>query len=115
MNISVEKKDGICVIHLAGNLSGYAETEQLHAEVKNCLTEKIIKIIIDLKAVHWMGSVGLGVLICCLTSIRDAGGVLHLTGLNDKVKDLMEISKLNVIFEIYNTVEEAKKGFVSGS
>jgi len=111
MTISSEMYKDTFIIHLAGNLSGYSETEQLHAEVKNCLASKTTKIIIDLAAVSWMGSVGLGVLICCLTSVRDAGGDMRLTGVKEKVQDLLEISKLNVIFQIHNSVEEAVNSF----
>jgi anti-sigma B factor antagonist len=111
MEISGELHNNVYVIHLAGNLSGYAETEQLHTEVKQCLKQMTTNIVIDLKQVKWMGSVGLGVLICCLTSVRDAGGDLRLMGVKDKVQDLLEISKLNGIFQIYTSINDAVDSF----
>ena len=111
MILKGETQKDTFVIHVAGNLSGYSETEQLHSEVKKCLAKNTNKIVVNLDAVNWMGSVGLGVLICCLTSVRDADGDLRLTGVNDKVKDLLEISKLNGIFQVFNSVEDAVNSF----
>jgi anti-sigma B factor antagonist len=111
MILKSETQKDTYVIHVAGNLSGYSETEQLHSEVKNCLAKITNKIVVNLGEVHWMGSVGLGVLICCLTSVRDADGDLRLTGINEKVKDLLEITKLNGIFQIFNSVQDAVNSF----
>ena len=111
MNITGAMHKHVYVIHLTGNLSGYAETEQLHTEVKRCLKRMTNNIVIDLKDVNWMGSVGLGVLICCLTSVRDAGGDLRLMGVKNKVQDLLEISKLTGIFQIFSSIEEAVDSF----
>lgn len=99
------------VVFLEGSLKGGSEVTKLHGAIKGCLDRKTDKIIIDLKDVHWMGSVGIGILICCLTAVKNAGGDMKLSGLNGKIYELLRITKLEKIFDIYPDVEKAVESF----
>jgi anti-sigma B factor antagonist len=99
------------VLYLDGSLKGGSEVTKLHGAIKGCLDEKTDKIVIDLKDVHWMGSVGIGILICCLTAVKNAGGDMKLSGLNEKIHDLLRMTKLEKIFEIYPDAESATSSF----
>ncbi|MBN2028883.1 STAS domain-containing protein [bacterium] len=111
MNIDVKDHDGVTVITVKGNLMGGPETISLHEKVKELIEQNKKKIVIDLSHVKWMNSSGLGTIMGCLTSLKNAQGDLKLCGVTEKVKSLFMITKLITLFETYATQEEAVKSF----
>ena len=99
------------VISLNGKLIGEPETTQLHDLVELTIKEGGYKIILDLKNVEWMGSVGFGTITGCLILARRAGGDLRLAGLNKKVVKILTITKLNCVFQTYNTVTQGVSSY----
>ena len=63
--------------------------------------------ILDLNEVTFIDSSGLGVLVACCSTIRKQGGTLQLIQVPDKVRSLLEITKLTDFFDLYATAEEA--------
>jgi anti-sigma B factor antagonist len=111
MEIKEELFGNVNVVYLEGSLKGGSEVSKLHGAIKKSLDKKTDKIVVDLKDVHWMGSVGIGILICCLTAVKNAGGDMKLSSLNDKIHDLLRITKLEKIFEIYPDAKTAASSF----
>ena len=104
-------EDGIGILTLKGKLMGYPETDELHDEMKSFMGQKVNKIIIDLNGVSWMNSMGIGALMRCLTTIRNADGDLRLARMSEKARSVFVISQLISIYKIYETVEEAIESF----
>ena len=69
------------------------------------------KIVINLAEVSYIDSSGLATLVEMLKKIKSYGGRLRLSNLADKVKGLFEITKLEKIFQIYDTAEQAVADF----
>ncbi|MDZ7373873.1 MAG: STAS domain-containing protein [candidate division KSB1 bacterium] len=113
MTIKEEKRDGIAVLTVKGKMMGGPETAALHQKVKDLIAEGVKKVVIDLSGVKWLNSSGLGVLMGAMTSLRNAGGDLKLSGVTDKVQSLFMITKLITIFDTYDTPEEAVAAFQS--
>jgi anti-sigma B factor antagonist len=67
--------------------------------------------VVDLQAVDFMDSAGLGTLIAILKRVSERGGDLKIAGLQKKPRMVFEITRAYKVFEIYDTVEEALKGF----
>jgi len=111
MKIKDKIKDGIGILTLKGNLMGYPETDELHDEMKSFLGQKIKKIVIDLNGVSWMNSMGVGSLMRCLTTIRNAEGDLRLARMSEKARSVFVITQLISIFKIFETVDEARESF----
>jgi anti-sigma B factor antagonist len=101
----------VCVLALKGRLTGCTEAEALYEEFKKMREEKVNKVVLDLNNLEWMGSMGLGALIGCLTSIRNVNGDLRLANPNQKVSHLLHMTRLDGIFQVYNTVDAAKSSF----
>jgi len=99
------------VLSIKGKLIGSPETDKLHERVKSILTEDIKKIVIDLKHIHWLASLGMGALMRCVMAARAEGGDLYLAGLSEKVKNLFLITKLVGVVRIFDTVNEAVQEF----
>ncbi|TFH01983.1 MAG: anti-sigma factor antagonist [Calditrichales bacterium] len=106
-------EDGIGVLILKGKLMGYPETDELHDEMKSFLGQKIKNIVIDANGVSWMNSMGVGSLMRCLTTIRNAGGDLRLARMSEKARSVFVITQLISVFKIFETVEEGIESFKS--
>ena len=104
-------ENGIGILTLKGKLMGYPETDELHDEMKSFLGQKVNKIVIDLNGVSWMNSMGIGALMRCLTTVRNAEGDLRLARMGEKARSVFVITQLISIFKIYESVEEAVDSF----
>ena len=111
MKIDVQIIGDVMVLDVRGKLMGGPETIAVHDKVKVLAEEGKKKVIIDLSHVAWMNSSGLGTMMGCLTSLKNAGGELKLSGVTEKVKSLFIITKLITIFDTYDTVDDAVKSF----
>ena len=111
MSIKFDSFGPVDVLSLSGKLMGGPEVVEIHNAIKATLDKKVNHIVIDLKDVRWMGSVGIGILICCLTTVRNAGGDLKLSGLSKKVMSLLLMTKLDKVFEIYPKADLAVNSF----
>lgn len=101
----------IAILEVSGNMMGGPETMALHEKVKSLIADGIKKIVIDLKGVKWLNSSGLGVLMACYTSAKNAGGSVKLAGVAEKVQSIMMITRLVSLFETYETADRAVASF----
>jgi anti-sigma B factor antagonist len=69
------------------------------------------KIVIDLAKVEWLSSVGLGMLISALTTVKNNNGLLKLTNVTDRIQSLLTITRLITIFDTHDSIEDAVKSF----
>ena len=111
MNFSVSEKEGIVLLSLKGKIMGGPEASEINDKINQLLDENKLKIIIDLKHVEWINSSGIGILINTNTVLRNNNGSLRLIYLSDKIKNLLKITKLDTIFKIYDTYEDALSSF----
>lgn len=111
MNIDLKEMGDVTVLGVKGNLMGGPETVSVHDKVKELIEGGKNKVVIDLAQVKWMNSSGLGTIMGCLTSLKNADGDLKLCGVTEKVKSLFMITKLITLFETHATVDEAVKAF----
>ena len=111
MNVEVREHDNVILLKVKGNLMGGPETISVHDKVKELITQDKNKVVIDLSQVKWMNSSGLGTMMGCLTSLKNADGDLKLSGVTEKVKSLFMITKLITIFETHGSAEDAIKAF----
>lgn len=101
----------VAVLMVSGKLWGGPETREVHEKVKSVITDGLKKVVIDLSKVKWLNSQGLGMLMACLTSLRNADGDLRIAGATEKVKSLFMITKLITIFETFETADRAVATF----
>ena len=111
MTVKEKTKEDIAILTVSGKLMGGNETKEVHKKVKNLISEGRKKVIIDLSRVRWLNSQGLGMLISCLTSLRNADGELKIAGATDRVNSLFMITKLITVFDSFKTIDEAVASF----
>jgi anti-sigma B factor antagonist len=113
MKLDVTEQGTAAVILVKGNLMGGPETLAVHEKIRELLGQKKLHIVIDLSGVAWINSSGLGMLMGCLTSVKNAGGEFRITGVTEKVKNLFVITKLITLFDTHETIDEAVASFSS--
>lgn len=111
MNFEKTKHGNVVVIRLEGDVMGGPEAGQLNEEINSMLDEGVLEVVIDLGMVNRMNSSGLGILINALTTYKNNGGELKLASPTPLVQNLLEITKLNDVFENYSSVESAVASF----
>ena len=103
--------DDVLVLAIKGKLIGSPETETLHDKVTEHLDNKIKNIVLDLKHVNWLSSMGIGAIMRCTMTVRTNGGDLRLTGLSDKVKNVLSITQLVGVIQAYDSINDAIDSF----
>jgi anti-sigma B factor antagonist len=112
MNFTSTEKEGVVVISLTGAILGGPEAAALNNELHGLIDAGRKHAVIDLAGVSLMNSSGLGMLISSYTSLKHAGGELRLSGVNENIRTLLAIAKLQGIFRTLPTVDEAVASFV---
>jgi len=107
MNYKKEVIDNILNLEISGDLIGENNGPGLIELLNDQINEGITKCIIDISDVRYMNSSGIGVLITILTKLRNKDGEVVLLNPSEQVKKLLVITKLNNIFTIYDSKEEA--------
>lgn len=107
MKIEEIIKESVAVLTLHGNMLE-PDACELAARVNELAGRNIHKVVIDLNGVKRMNSAyGLGVLVTCFFIMNRTGGQLRLANLNAKERRILKVMKLDHVFDIYNSVEEA--------
>ena len=102
---------GIVIIEPQWNIVGGDETDELRESIKKYSELENKKLIIDLGDVLYLNSTALGVLISAHANYSKREGKIKLCQLNKNLENLFVITKLALIFDSYNTKEEAIKSF----
>jgi anti-sigma B factor antagonist len=100
----------IVILDCKGRIVFGEETSFLRSQVKDLLTE-YRHIVLNLTEVSYIDSGGLGTLVAMYTSAQNSGAKIALTGLAGKLKDVLQITKLVTVFEIFATTDEAVAHF----
>jgi anti-sigma B factor antagonist len=103
--------DGVTVLDLRGRLVLGEETEALRERIKRLVAGGHMRLVLNLEELSYMDSSGLSTLISSFVSVRNQGGELKLLRLSQRVSDLMQITKLSTVFEIYDTMDDAQSSF----
>lgn len=99
--------DKILHLHFEGDLIGENNGAELVEIVKDSIDKQITLCALFISDVRYINSSGIGVLITILTKFRNKGGEVVLVNPSDHVKKLLVITKLNAIFSIVDSEEEA--------
>jgi anti-sigma B factor antagonist len=106
MDIKHNDRDGIAVLNLTGRLD-LASGSKLKEEIKKLTDKSQTSIHLNLGAVEFINSSGLGALVSIMKEIRLQKGRLTLSNLASYVQEIFEITQLSHIFEIFADEEQA--------
>jgi anti-sigma B factor antagonist len=110
MSFAIKKQGDIVVVDVEGQLI-VGNRQELKQRVLDELEKGERKFLIDFSQTGYIDSSGLGVLVSLSKKIREQGGELRLANLNDDLKTLFELTKLDTLFQISDTRERALETF----
>jgi len=90
-----------------GELIDRGQATLLLEEIETGISKNENKILLNLVDLKYLNSSGLNVIINILTKARKAGGDVAICNVNKKITELLIITKLNSVFNVCNTVEDA--------
>jgi anti-sigma B factor antagonist len=112
MSLKVETRDvnGISVVTCHGRIVMGEEATGLRETLKQVLTTSR-RVVLNLSGVDYIDSSGLGTLVGVYSSARAGGADIKLTGVGQRLRDVLQITKLVTVFEVYDTEPEALASF----
>ena len=110
MSFSVKNERGVMVLGVDGQLI-VGNRHELKQKVLDALERGSKRFVIDFTQTGYIDSSGLGVLVSLSKKIREQGGELRLAGLNEDLQTLFELTKLDTLFTITRTPDEAVASF----
>jgi anti-sigma B factor antagonist len=110
LRMSTRSVEGVLVVDCSGRLLFGEESARLRETVKGLLAEDP-KVVMNMRDVTFIDSGGLGTLVSLFTSARNAGGAVKLASLSQRVGDLLQITKLFTIFEVFDDEQKAAQSF----
>jgi anti-sigma B factor antagonist len=111
LNISERQAGDVTVLDLSGKITIGEGSVSLRAAIKRLIEEGKKKILLNLGKVSYVDSSGIGELVSSFTTINREGGQLKLLNLSQKIQDLMTITKLHTVFDVYDDETPALNSF----
>jgi anti-sigma B factor antagonist len=111
MEIQTREREGITIADLDGRLVLGDANGIFRDTMKKLFDSSIRKVILNLGNVAYIDSSGLGSLVVCVTSYRKAGGDIKLLNLTRRHMELLVITKLTTVFEIFLSEQDAVNSF----
>jgi anti-sigma B factor antagonist len=111
MKVAIRQVDGITILDLSGRITLGEGSITLRDSVHEVLAKGSKKILLNLGDTSYIDSSGIGELVSAFTSVKNAGGELKLLNLTKKVHDLLQITKLYTVFDIWDNEASAIGAF----
>ena len=109
-----ERREGdVAVLDLRGRIRISGGTLALHRSIRCLVEEGKMKILLNLAGVTHIDSTGLGEFITSYITLSNKGGQLKLVHLTERLQDIMTITKLLPVFDVYDNEEDALASFKS--
>jgi anti-sigma B factor antagonist len=110
LEIRESSREGVDLLSLKGRLT-VGEASAVREKVNAVAVAGNVNIVLNLEHVEYIDSTGLGALVICFTSLKKAGGALKLVNPNKRNVELLLLTKLHTIFEVFNDEQDAVNSF----
>lgn len=111
LEIRRRDRDGIAILDLKGRLVAGEAVQHLRETLRSLLEQGEKNTILNLDGVDYIDSTGLGSLVICYTSAKKEGGAVKLLNLNRRNIELLVLTKLSTVFELFNDEQDAVNSF----
>ena len=115
MEIDARSAGDVTILDLTGKLTMGNGDELLKDKVNSLVSQGRTKLVLNLAAVPYLDSAGLGEIVRTHSTVTKQGGSLKLLGLTKRITDLLSITKLLTIFETFDDEADAVRSFTSSS
>lgn len=111
LEIQQHEREGIVILDLKGRITVGQEASSLREKVASLTAEGSKNIILNLAGVDYIDSTGLGAMVMCSTGVRKAAGSLKLMNLNRRNIELLIMTKLATVFDLFTDEQDAVNSF----
>ena len=105
------EREGVVILDMKGRLVVGEPSVRLREALNQEVAQGHKNIVMNLEEVDYIDSTGLGCMVICYTTLQKTGGVLKLLKLNRRNIELLLLTKLSTIFEIFNDEQDAINSF----
>lgn len=110
LDIAESVREDVVILTLKGRLT-LGESNLVRERVAQLAAAGKHNVVVDLAAVDYIDSTGLGILVICFTSLKKQGGALKLVNPNKRNVELLLLTKLHTVFEVFLEVQDAVNSF----
>ena len=107
LEITQRMREGVCVLDLKGRITVGSEATSLREKTAQLAAAGTLNLVLNMGAVDYIDSTGLGALVMVATSLRKSGGNIKLLNLNRRNIELIVMTKLATVFEIFTDEQDA--------
>ncbi len=111
LNISERQAGDVTILDMDGKVTLGEGSVALRTTIRRLLGEGKKKILLNLGSVSYVDSSGIGELVSSFTAVNKEDGTLKLLNLTQKIQDLLAITKLLTVFDVYENEGEALSSF----
>lgn len=113
--VAIHEVDGVSVVGLTGRIILGEESFALREAVQSLMTAGKKKVVLNMSDVTYIDSAGLGILVACYVSAKKQGALIRLCSLGNKFREVLQLTRLLTIFDVYETLAAAIESFREGS
>jgi len=111
LRATYREAQGVTVVDIGGRITLGEGSALLRKTVRDLLEEKRMVILLNLADVDYIDSSGIGELVSAYTAVKNRGGALKLLHLTKKVHDLLQLTKLFTVFDVFSDEHTALNSF----
>lgn len=112
-DIREDVREGVTILNLKGRLT-VGEASTVREKVTQLAAAGRFNVILNLQHVDYIDSTGLGSMVICFTTLKKGGGALKLLNLNKRNIELLLLTKLHTIFEVFSDETDAVNSYFPG-
>ena len=111
LSIATRQLDGVTILDLSGRITLGEGSVQLRDAIRDLISKGVKDILLGLGDVNYIDSSGLGELVSAFTTAKNQNASVKLLNLTKKVKDVLQVTKLYTVFDIYDDEASAIASF----
>lgn len=111
ITISERQAGDITILDLDGKVTIGEGSVALRTAIRRLIADGKTKILLNLGGVSYVDSSGIGELVSSFTAVNKEGGTLKLLNLTQKIQDLLAITKLLTVFDVFDSESEALSSY----
>lgn len=115
LSITERRTGSVIILDLKGNIRLGEGSRELHEAIRRIVEEGEKQLLLNLAEVSYIDSSGLGEIVAGYSTLQKIGGEMKLLNLTDRVSELMVITKLLTVFEVYEDEVQAINSFQDAS
>ena len=113
INLFINERNAgdVTVLDLKGRLRVGGNTVAFHKSIRHLIVEKKLLILLNLADVTYIDSCGLGEMVASQVSVENKGGEIKLVGLTETLRELLTVTRLLSVFDVYENEADAIQKF----